>query len=197
MEVFERYGLDITKQQWATLLGATADVPEAYVMLEQHLGRPIDREELHKTRLARELQLLEQEAVLPGVRELIEESQTAGLDLAVASSSDRAWVEGLLTKHGLTQSFDAIVCAEDVAQTKPSPDLFLKALDRLNVEPHQAIVFEDSEHGASAAKTAGIYCVAVPNEITRCLTFDDANLIVSSIADYSLNEYIELATPSR
>ena len=197
MEIFEHHGVTVTESQWASLLGASADVPEAYDLLEEHLGKPFDRDLLHKQQLSRELQLLDSEDVLPGVRELIHEAKEAGLGLAVASSSDRAWVEGLLTKHGLIQSFDTILCAEDVAQTKPSPDLFLKALEHLNVEAHEAIVFEDSEHGAGAAKAAGIFCVAVPNKITQCLAFADANLIVNSIAECSLQQYIACATPAQ
>lgn len=197
MEIFERHGLVVTQQQWASLLGASADVPEAYDLLEEHLGKPLDRDLLHKQRLSRELQLLDSEDVLPGVRELIHEATEAGLGLAVASSSDRAWVEGLLTKHGLIESFDTVVCAEDVAQTKPSPDLFLKALEHLNVEAREAIVFEDSEHGAGAAKAAGIFCVAVPNKVTRCLPFVDAGLIVTSIAEHSLQGYTEHATSAQ
>jgi HAD superfamily hydrolase (TIGR01509 family) len=197
MEIFEQHGLVVTQQQWASLLGASADVPEAYDLLEEHLGRPLDRDLLHKQRLSRELQLLDSESVLPGVRELIHEAKEAGLGLAVASSSDRAWVEGLLTKHGLIESFNTVVCAEDVAQTKPAPDLFLKALEHLNIEAHEAIVFEDSEHGAGAAKTAGVFCVAVPNEITKSLAFADADLIVTSIAEYSLRDYTERATSAQ
>jgi HAD superfamily hydrolase (TIGR01509 family) len=194
MEIFEHYGLVVTQKQWASLLGASADVPEAYELLEAHLGRPLDRKRIHEQRMARELQLLDEEVVLPGVRELIHEAKIAGLGLAVASSSDRAWVEGLLTRHDLIQSFDTVVCAEDVAQTKPAPDLFLKAMKQLRVEAHEAIIFEDSEHGVSAAKAAGIFCVAVPNKVTRCLTFAHASLIVSSIADYSLHDYTERVT---
>jgi len=197
MEIFERHGLVVTQQQWASLLGASADVPEAYDLLEEHLGKPLDRDLLHKQRLSRELQLLDSEDVLPGVRELIHEATEAGLGLAVASSSDRAWVEGLLTKHGLIESFDTVVCAEDVAQTKPAPDLFLKALEHLNVEAREAIAFEDSEHGAGAAKAAGIFCVAVPNKVTRCLSFVGAGLIVTSIAEYSLQGYTERATSAQ
>ena len=197
MEIFEKHGLVVTQQQWASLLGASADVPEAYDLLEAHLGKPLDRALIREQRLSRELQLLDSEDVLPGVRELIHEAKEVGLGLAVASSSDRAWVEGLLTKHGLIESFDTVVCAEDVAQTKPSPDLFLKALEHLNVEAREAIVFEDSEHGAGAAKAAGIFCVAVPNNVTKSLAFADADLIVTSIAEHSLQGYTEHATSAQ
>lgn len=194
LEIFEEYGLVVPGERWASLLGSSADPPEAYELLEEHLGERVDRLALHDRRLSRELQLLESEAVLPGVRELIHDARSGGFGLAVASSSERTWVEGLLERHDLIEPFDTIVCAEDVAHTKPFPDLFLKALEHLKVQPNETIVFEDSQHGVKAAIAAGIFCVAVPNKVTRCLTFEEADLMVSSITDYSLQEYVAAAT---
>lgn len=197
LEIFEEHGLIVSEEQWASLLGASADPPEAYDLLEEHLGERLDRVALHDRRMSRELQLLEFETVLPGVRKLISDARSAGLGLAVASSSERMWVEGLLKQHDLIEPFDAIVCAEDVAHTKPFPDLFLKALEYLEVQPNEAIVFEDSQQGVKAAKSAGIFCVAVPNKVTRCLTFEEADLVVSSIEDYSLPEYVAMPSSAR
>ncbi len=197
LEIFEEHGLIVSEEQWASLLGASADPPEAYDLLEEHLGERVDRIALHDRRMSRELQLLEFETVLPGVRKLISDARSAGLGLAVASSSERTWVEGLLKQHDLIEPFDVIVCAEDVAHTKPFPDLFLKALEYLEVQPNEAIVFEDSQQGVKAAKSAGIFCVAVPNKVTRCLTFEEADLVVSSIEDYSLPEYVAMSSSAR
>jgi len=192
-EIFEQHGLIVPEEQWASLLGASADPPEAYELLEQHLGKPVDRRSLHAQRMARELELLESETVLPGVRELIEDARSASLRLAVASSSERAWVVGLLEKHNLIKSFDVIVCAEDVAQTKPAPDLFLKALDLLGVGPKETIVFEDSLHGVASAKAAELFCIAVPNLVTQCLDFSTADLRIHSIASHGLQYFIDAA----
>lgn len=197
LETFADHGLAVSEEQWASLLGASADPPEAYELLEKHLGLAIDRTAIHDCVMARELELLTTEDVLPGVRELIGEAQAAGLRLAVASSSERVWVRTLLSQHSLIDFFDTIVCAEDVAQTKPSPDLFLKALENLGVAASEAIVFEDSEHGISAAKSASIFRVAVPNKVTKCLPFEDANLIATSIAEYSLQQYAEHAASAQ
>ncbi len=197
LEIFEEYGLIVSEEQWASLLGTSADPPEAYDLLEEHLGERVDRIALHDRRMPRELRLLELETVLPGVRKLISDARSAGLGLAVASSSERTWVEGLLKQHDLIEPFDAIVCAEDVAHTKPFPDLFLRALECLKVQPNEAIVFEDSQQGVKAAKSAGIFCVAVPNKVTRCLAFEEADLVVSSIEDYSLPEYVAMSSSAR
>jgi len=193
-EVFGEHGLVLPDRTWAMLLGSSVDPPELYEFLESHLGHPVDRAELRERRMKRELELLDENSPLPGVRELIHETQRAGLRRAVASSSDHAWVDGLLQKHRLLSMFDEVVCSDDVVRIKPSPDLYLEAVRRLGVLPNEAIAFEDSLHGVVAAKKAGLLCVAVPHPIARCLAFDEADLVVSSIGDRSLAQYLGWAS---
>lgn len=196
-EIYAEHGLTVPPEAWAGLLGSSSDPPEAYELLEEHLARSVDRKEIHARRLARELELLETEPVMPGVRELIEEAKSLGLRLAIASSSERDWVVGHLTRLGLLEFFDAIVCSDDVERTKPAPDLYEKALEALGVRPEEAIAFEDSHHGVAAAKAAGIFTVAVPNEVTRHLGNPNADLIVDSIDQMPLSRYIAAASADR
>jgi HAD superfamily hydrolase (TIGR01509 family) len=194
MEIYEEAGLHVTEEEWASLLGASADPQEAYDLLEAHLDRPIDRSALHKQRLRRELVLLEREVPMPGVCSMVRDARQLGLLLGVASSSEGDWVHGHLARHGLLDSFDAIVCAEDVESTKPSPDLYLCVLKTLGIRADQAIAFEDSQHGVASAQAAGIFCVAVPNRVTRCLGFEGADLVVSALSDRTLQQYLDVAT---
>jgi len=192
-EIYEEHGLSVSDAVWAELIGSEADPAEAYALLERHLGRPVDRGAVLERRAARELELLEHEQVLPGVREMLGEAEAAGLRLAVASSSDRKWVLGHLERIGLLERFEAIVCAEDVAATKPAPDLYEVALRRLRVRAKQAIAFEDSVHGVAAAKAAGLFCVAVPNGVTRHLPITEADRVVETLAGHSVAGFIEAA----
>ena len=192
-EIYAAFGLTVSPAQWASLLGAAADPPEAYALLEEHLGHPIDRLAMRERRSKREQELLAAETVLPGVRGLIAEARSRGLHLAVASSSDRAWVERHLRKFDLIASFDVLLCAEDVALTKPDPELYNAALRALDARPDEAIAFEDSAHGAEAAHRAGIFTVVVPNRATQQARFPCADLVVDSIAERSLDEYITAA----
>ncbi len=66
-----------------------------------------------------------------------------------------------------------------------------QALDRLELEPHEAIAFEDSPNGVTAAKAAGLVCVAVPNPMTATLALDDADLVLESLGDVPLAELLE------
>ena len=193
--IYEQYGLTVAAEEWAGLLGAYADPPQAYDLLEKHLDRPVDRDALRSERLRHELELLAHEDVLPGVRRLIAEARDRGVRLAVASSSDRTWVEGHLARLGLRPSFDAVLCAEDVAQTKPAPDLYISALEGLGVSAVDAIALEDSVHGAQAAKRAGLVCVVIPNRVTRHLPNPHADLILESLSDTTLNSLASILEP--
>jgi beta-phosphoglucomutase-like phosphatase (HAD superfamily) len=101
-------------------------------------------------------------------------------------------VDTHLTRLGLYHRFDSIVCADDVppGRTKPNPDLFLMALQRLEVQPSEAIVFEDSPNGVRAAKNAGIFAVAVPNPVTVRLKIEDADLTLNSLNDLPLQDML-------
>ncbi len=180
-EIYRGAGLDISPDVWASILGTAGDPPAAYEFLETHLGRAIDRSALRERRMTREKELLALEGPLPGVRGILGEARACGLRCGVASSSERAWVEGHLARLGLLTWFDVLRCAEDVASTKPSPELYLDALRHLDVLPTEAIAFEDSEHGVDAAKRAGIFCVAVPNQVTRHANLSRADLVLPSL----------------
>ena len=92
---------------------------------------------------------------LPGVLEFIQRAQQRGLRLAVASSADEIKVHANLREIGLPVStFGAVVCAKDVVNKKPAPDVFLCAAQRLGVDPRRALVIEDAVTGIQAATAA-------------------------------------------
>jgi len=196
MEIYAEHGLSVSAETWIGHVGSSADPAAAYALLEQHLGRPIDRDAVRVRRAVRERELLEREDILPGVRRIIEDAGTHGLRLAVASSSERAWVVEHLASFRLIESFDAVVCADDVSRTKPAPDLYREALRRLEVYAERAMAFEDSPHGVTAAKAAGLYCVAIPNAVTRHATFAVADCVLASLADCTLADLLDSANRS-
>jgi HAD superfamily hydrolase (TIGR01509 family) len=132
--------------------------------------------------------LILQQPIMPGVVDYLNEARRLGLRLAVASSSPHNWVDTHLARLGLADRFDFTICGDDVppGRTKPHPDLFLKALDALNIKAGEAIVFEDSPNGVTAARAAGIFVVRVPNPITLLLKTDGANLTLDSLSQIPL-----------
>ena len=188
-EIYQFYNCSLPISEWLKCVG-TADAFDPYDYLEAQLGQPIDRAELHKKRNALKSSLIDVESVMPGVEDRIAEAQTLGLKLGVASSSPRSWVVDNLSRLNLEHHFSTIKCCEDVERVKPDPALYVGALQALKVKANEAIVFEDSLNGVTAAKRAGIFCVAVPNAITRHSSFELADLQLSSLADMSLEEVV-------
>ena len=99
----------------------------------------------------------------PGIDALLDWLHRHEIPVAVATSSDRTFAEFSLRRAGLWGEFDHLVTADQVAQGKPAPDLFLEAASRLGMAPEQCVVFEDSAAGVQAATAANIPVCLVPD----------------------------------
>ena len=100
-----------------------------------------------------------------GAVPLLETLKSRGLPMAVASSTHREGVMQLLTGAGLAEYFKYFSCGDEVAKSKPDPEIFLKAAGGLGIEPQECLVFEDSPAGIRAASAAGMRAVMVPDLI--------------------------------
>ena len=107
--------------------------------------------------------------------------------LALASSANRELIDLVLELSGLAESFDATVSSEEVANGKPSPDVFLEAAGRLETPPERCVAIEDSGNGILAAHAAGMKVIAVPNpELPPAPhTLDLAEAEIGTIAELS------------
>lgn len=182
-EIFDSQGIELSVDMWADVVGSAQGYFDPFAHLEEQLGRAVDRETLNRQRRKRSDALIKAQPIRPGVKTYIEIAKQRHMKLGVASNSSVDWVHKYLKHVGLYDRFDTIRCADHVEYPKPAPDLYVAALRELGVKPHQAIAFEDSPHGVRAAKAAGIFSVAVPNELTKKLNFQHADLIVKSLAD--------------
>ena len=125
---------------------------------QQGLNMPVDEVEHRKEALYYEL-LPKLEAV-PEVLEHIDLNH-GRLPMAVVSGSTRESVTKSLEILGLLDKFDTLVCAGDYTRSKPDPEPFLTAAERLGVKPEDCLVFEDTEMGIQAATAAGMASVKV------------------------------------
>ena len=103
--------------------------------------------------------------------------------IALASSSYRDAVDGVLAGLAIGDFFEVIVSGLDVAQVKPAPEIFLKAAQLLGVVPAECLVLEDAEKGIVAAHRAGMRSVAIPNDYTRHHDFSKATRISDSLSE--------------
>jgi len=183
--LYREHGHELPADLWATLVG-THGAWDPMAHLEELVGEPLEREALNERRYAHEIALIEAEELRPGIAEYLVAARQHGLKRAIVSSSSRHWVSMHLERLEEAAGWDAICTAEgDAERAKPSPTLYLEALAALGVAADEAVAFEDSPNGVRAAKAAGVFCVAVPNEVTRELGLEEAgaDLLLDSLAD--------------
>ena len=189
-EVFEAHGVALPVERFALRIG-TLTGPNELDELDALLEAPCDRDAVTRARRGRELELLEVEPLRPGVAAYLEDAHSRGIRVAIVSSSPRSWIDRNLLRLGLRDGWDAIICADgDTERCKPSPALYLEALDALDLDAEEAIVIEDSPNGITAARAAGLFCVAVPNEVTGGLDLSHADLLIESFEDVPLAELL-------
>lgn len=188
-EEFASHGVELPLDEWLDTIGR-ADHRHWCDWLEEVVGRPLDRDVILERRRAHHHALIAEQEICDGVVELLDAARRADVSCTVASSSPRHWVDGHLERIGLRQHFAAVRCREDVVQAKPAPDLFLAAVNAVGVRPEEAIAFEDSHHGSMAAKAAGLCTVVVPNDLTRTQSFDHADLVLDTLADFVLADHL-------
>jgi len=192
-ELYQKFGCVLDLATLAGYIGMSPGSIDLFTPLETCLGRPVDRLILEPQRERRELTLIAEQPIRPGVLAYLTRARQLGLLIGLASSSPCTWVTGHLERLDLIKFFDVIQAAEDVAHTKPDPSLYQTVLHNLGLRPDQAIAIEDSPNGILAARRAGLFCLAVPNPLTRQLSLDQASLQIDSLADLPLEALLEWA----
>lgn len=124
---------------------------------------------------------------MPGVRTLLDGLARAGVPRAVASSSNRAWVETALTAMGIRDDFGVLVAGDEVRHSKPDPEIYLTAAAKLGAQPPHCIVIEDAPAGIESGRRAGMHVVAVRTEMTYGLPLTGADRIIDSLEEFDLH----------
>lgn len=181
-KLFAGLGREFTMEHKRTLIGSSRTM--AAVKLEAILERPGEGESLmdalHELVMEEALQGV---APRPGALRLLSRLTDAGVALAVASNSERAFLERTLAGAGLLHGgpFAAVVSANDIEHPKPAPDIYLEACARLGVEASRAAALEDSPIGVASAAAAGMFVIGVPYFAGTVIA--GASLLADSLAD--------------
>ena len=130
----------------------------------------------------------------PGVNYIVDEAISAGIKLAVCSSSDDSAVQRVVGLMGKERaSHFRIFAAGSISRLKPDPEVYTLALRSLGVPAEDAVAIEDSRDGLLAAKAAGIACIVVTTGYTARQDFSQADLVVSGLNDLDLETIIRQA----
>ncbi len=160
-EIGKEFGYDIPASVVMEVIGL--NVVETEKIFLKHFGSDFPYWEAKRKRVQYAIQYVEKNGVpvKEGLYELLDFLGEKKILKAVATSTERAQAERNLSLAGVLDKFDLIVCGDEVAKSKPEPDIFLTVVKKLNCDAKNCIVLEDSENGIKAASRAGIVPILV------------------------------------
>jgi HAD superfamily hydrolase (TIGR01509 family) len=194
-ELWASFDVELTVSDWAWRIG-TAGHDDPFVELQRRLGHPLEPA-LNEQRIARKTELTDQAPLNGGVLEWLDEAESLGVAVGIASSSPQFWVERNLERLGLRERFGCLACCGDALPAKPDPTSYRHAVEQLGGDPAASVAVEDSAHGVMAASDAGLFVVAVPHDLTSHMDLTAADAVVDSLVELSLADALERARRRR
>lgn len=189
-EVFSKRGLNFTGDDFRSSFGMRNDT-----IIGGFLGEGASDEEIAAIGREKEasfrLKIRQNPRPLPGVVALMAALAERDLKMAIASSAPRENIELVIDTLGIARHFLVIISEKDVTRGKPEPDGYLLAAKRLGVKPENCLVIEDAIVGVTAARRAGMHCLAVTNSHPRD-SLSDADLVVDSLEEISAGDIAKL-----
>jgi HAD superfamily hydrolase (TIGR01509 family) len=200
-QAFREFGLPVqwSEEEYGRLLGIAGGKERMASLLSPEFvraaGLPAGRDaqlaevaRWHKRKTEIYVEMVSEGRMPPraGVCRLIVEALDAGWTVAVASTAAGASVRAILDcviGSELAARFSLVLDGERVPKKKPAPDIYIVALQRLGIDPAEALVIEDSRTGLLAAVAAGIRCVVATSSFTQDDDFSEAVLVVTSLGD--------------
>jgi len=183
-ETFAKRSMELTKRDFTQLFGATNDF-----IIRRIMGRELPERDVKSIAQEKEEAFRRQATghikPFPGVVRLLNALKKGNFRLGLVSSAPRENIDLTLTELDLAEIFNCIVYGQEVSESKPSPQIYLLAAEKLQATPNDCVVIEDSPLGVKAAKTAGMKCVAVTNT-HRPENLREADTIVDSLQNVDL-----------
>lgn len=189
-EFYQPYRLEFPMEEYSKQIGQVFDDTFPIEYLIRTLGLRLDGAALYEQFKALRLSLIEEQPLRAGVLDYLQQAKARGLAIGLASSSKASWVNHHIARENIQHYFQCIRTLEDVSHPKPDPELYVRTLECLGLQPHEAIAFEDSFNGIRAAKSAGMNAVAVPNPVTKIFDFSQADLVLNELTETSLEKLI-------
>ncbi|MES2268165.1 MAG: HAD family phosphatase [Bacteroidota bacterium] len=192
-QLFKKYGMPELSRE--TYLTSISGVPILNT-LKKYFGEDTNESKLKE--LVKEKKDFYERAFKPflrpvnGLETFLNDLKSAGVKIALATSSNMEDVDFIFDAIPIRQYFDAIIIGSMVSQPKPSPQIFLKAAEELNTRPKNCVVFEDSISGLKAGQNAGMKVIGITTAHPVETVTKLANLVINDYADIDLHKMAAL-----
>jgi beta-phosphoglucomutase len=162
LQQFNHHLSDLSPTLQTTMAGKKPTAIAKEMVEELHLD--IDPDLLVKKKIAIFMHLIKTELQgMPGIVNSVKRLKEKGYKLGIGTSFNKKYVGFVLDRLNLNNYFDAIITGDEITNSKPHPDTFLKVANKLNINPAECLVVEDATSGVQSAKAAGCYCIAITN----------------------------------
>lgn len=181
--LFKELGLGISKKEYSEFIGCSNN--DMWRILKDRYNLQESIEELIKHQIEENIRYLDhnKEKPITGIVGLLEKLKADNFKIGLASSSPMKYIVRVLKEFAIEEYFDVKVSGEELARSKPNPDIYIKAARLLDEPEEKCIVIEDSYHGVTAAKKAGMKCIGFKNVNSGKQDISGADLIIDSIED--------------
>jgi len=185
--LFKLNKIEISEEEHQKYLGIASDAMWQEIAEQHKLQIPVSEliEQNHYESY-RYLSEVERIPIMPGLVDLLEKLQFRKYPMAVASSSTPEIIDLILSKTDLKKYFKVIVSAQQTGKSKPEPDVFLLAAEKLGVKPTNCLAVEDSPNGIKAAQAAGMTCVAYQSPDADPQKQKEANAVIQNYAQLGM-----------
>jgi len=162
-EVFKEHNYKMDEIFYLRLIGR--NVKSIKIIMEEEYGTDFPFDTIYKKKSNLALEITDKNGVIikPGVHELLDYLNKENYKIAVATSTRRERALQLLEEAKIKDKVNYVICGDQVENSKPNPEIFLKAAKGLNVSPEKCIVIEDSDAGITAAHAAKMIGIHVPD----------------------------------
>ena len=163
--VLEKHNVELAEQGYKDFHSGTPTPKNAEILVEKYSLSIIPKELADEKEVATHAYLKDQSfPLMPDSLATIQHFHNVGLKLGVVTGAGRFGVKSTLQTYQLEDYFDVITTGEDVPLSKPSPDVYLLALEKLGLQANECIAIEDTENGIRSATAAGLICCAIRND---------------------------------
>ncbi len=194
IDIAKKHDVHLSKNEFTHYNGMGTKEGFKKIMREKHIKfRGLNLADFVIDRLRREKEIEDAILIYPQTKNMLAQLQKEYM-LAVATSSDKKYLKKIIQRFSLQDYFTAYSTINDVHYGKPAPDIFIKAAQRLRVQPEQCLVIEDSINGVIAAKRAGMKVIAVLSTTKKELFVGEAkpHLFVNNIGEITKKNIMKL-----
>lgn len=183
VEILKPYEISLPKQKYFKYAGKRGDIVELELIRDFNLNLDKGSLLIPKEKMVKKWVKSRKLKRMAYARETVDFFLNRGIKVAVAGGAPRDEVLIKLKRTNLYTFFKAIVSGSDVEKGKPNPDIYLLTIKKIGLNPENCLALEDTQYGLEAAKSAGLFCLVIPNEYSEKQDFSRADGIFPNLRE--------------